>query len=71
MTVRVGGRELALVYAAAVHDGRDGPAELMEFVKALRDRSGEEPEIGDPEQWTLGNLGRINEDDSSPFPPFG
>lgn len=70
MTVRVGGRELAIVYAAAVHSGRDGPAELMEFIRAIRDQTGEPPEIADPENWSLKDIGRINEDDF-PLHPFG
>lgn len=70
MTVRIGGREIAMVYAAAVRAGRDGPAELMEFRRTICDMSGEEPEIGDVEDWSLKDIGRINEDDF-PLHPFG
>jgi hypothetical protein len=67
MAVRIGGKEIAAVYSAAVAAGRDGPQELQRFRQAIRDWSNEEPEVGDLQWWPLG---RINEDEfEGPFPP--
>lgn len=66
MAVRIGGKEIAAVYSAALTAGQDGPEELRRFRKAIVEHSGEEPEIGDYAIWPLG---RINEDDFSV--PFG
>lgn len=65
MAVRIGGKEIAAVYSAALNAGRDGPEELRRFRRAIIEQSREEPEIGDLQFWPLG---RINEDDTSPFP---
>lgn len=64
MAVRIGGKEIAAVYSAAVAAGRDGPTELQRFRRAIVEFSNEEPDIGDLQFWPLG---RINEDDASPF----
>lgn len=64
MAVRIGGKEIAAVYSAAVAAGRDGTEELRLFRAAIRELSHEEPDIGDIQIWPLG---RINEEDS-PFP---
>ena len=64
MAVRIGGKEIAAVYSAAVSAGRDGPEELRRFRQAIVELSREEPDIGDIQIWPLG---RINEDDL-PFP---
>lgn len=67
MAVRIGGKEMAAVYAAALAAGRDGPEELNRFRRAIVEHSGEEPDIGDLQWWPVG---RVNEDDfdSGPFP---
>jgi hypothetical protein len=66
MAVRIGGKEIAAVYSAAVAAGRDGPEELQRFRAAIRELSHEEPEIADLQFWPLG---RINEEEfDGPFP---
>ena len=63
MAIRIGGKELAEVYSAAVTAGRDGPEELRRFRQAIIEHSREEPEFADLQWWPLG---RVNEDDLFP-----
>jgi hypothetical protein len=67
MAVRIGGKEIAAVYSAAVNAGKDGPAELRRFRQAIIEHSNQEPEFADLQWWPLN---RVNEDDIFPAGEF-
>lgn len=66
MAVRIGGREIGAVYAAALQAGKDPVAELKRFRAAIVEHSHEEPEIGDFNLWPVG--GRVNMPEDEVFP---
>lgn len=67
MTVRIGGKEIAAVFVAGETAQRSGAQAVREFISIIREVSGEDAEIGDPELWKLGGINI----EAERVPPFG